>query len=40
PEEIAWRRGFLTDDQLRQRATTLTKSGYGTYLLGLLEQTR
>ena len=39
PEEIAWRRGFLTDDQLRASAEKLTKSGYGTYLLGLLEQT-
>jgi len=38
PEEIAWRRGFLTDDQLTERATKLVKSGYGTYLLGLLEQ--
>ncbi|WP_407341772.1 glucose-1-phosphate thymidylyltransferase RfbA [Pengzhenrongella phosphoraccumulans] len=38
PEEIAWRRGFLTDDQLVERATKLVKSGYGTYLLGLLEQ--
>ncbi|MEU2202195.1 glucose-1-phosphate thymidylyltransferase RfbA [Isoptericola sp. NPDC019482] len=38
PEEVAWRRGFLTDDELRARAEKLTKSGYGTYLLGLLEQ--
>ncbi|NMM24079.1 MAG: glucose-1-phosphate thymidylyltransferase, partial [Phycicoccus sp.] len=38
PEEIAWRRGFLTDDQLVERATALTKSGYGTYLLSLLEK--
>jgi glucose-1-phosphate thymidylyltransferase len=37
PEEVAWRRGFLTDDELRERAEKLTKSGYGTYLLGLLE---
>jgi glucose-1-phosphate thymidylyltransferase len=37
PEEIAWRRGFLSDDELRQRAEQLTKSGYGTYLLGLLQ---
>jgi glucose-1-phosphate thymidylyltransferase len=37
PEEIAWRQGFLTDDELRQRAEPLTKSGYGAYLLGLLE---
>ncbi|MEP7762943.1 glucose-1-phosphate thymidylyltransferase RfbA [Sanguibacter sp. 25GB23B1] len=37
PEEIAWRRGFLSDDELRERAEKLVKSGYGTYLLGLLE---
>ncbi|MGV0853148.1 glucose-1-phosphate thymidylyltransferase RfbA [Mycolicibacterium phlei] len=36
PEEIAWRQGFLTDDQLYDRATTLVKSGYGRYLLDLL----
>ncbi|MBM7480377.1 glucose-1-phosphate thymidylyltransferase RfbA [Oerskovia jenensis] len=38
PEEVAWRRGFLTDDELRERAEKLVKSGYGTYLLGLLER--
>jgi glucose-1-phosphate thymidylyltransferase len=37
PEEVAWRRGFLTDDELRARAEKLMKSGYGSYLLGLLE---
>ena len=37
PEEIAWRQGFLTDDELRQRAGTLRKSGYGDYLLSLLD---
>lgn len=37
PEEIAWRLGFLTDDELRQRAEPLVKSGYGAYLLELLE---
>jgi glucose-1-phosphate thymidylyltransferase len=37
PEEIAWRQGFLTDDELRERAETLRKSGYGDYLLSLLE---
>lgn len=37
PEEIAWRQGFLTDDELRQRAEPLLKSGYGGYLLSLLE---
>ncbi len=38
PEEIAWRQGFLSDDDLRVRAETLVKSGYGKYLLGLLER--
>jgi glucose-1-phosphate thymidylyltransferase len=38
PEEVAWRRGFLTDDELRERAERLTKSGYGDYLLQLLAQ--
>ncbi|NWL35207.1 glucose-1-phosphate thymidylyltransferase RfbA [Paenarthrobacter nitroguajacolicus] len=37
PEEIAWRSGFLTDDELRARAEPLVKSGYGAYLLSLLE---
>ncbi|WP_026538431.1 glucose-1-phosphate thymidylyltransferase RfbA [Arthrobacter sp. 9MFCol3.1] len=37
PEEIAWRQGFLNDDELRQRAEPLVKSGYGAYLLELLE---
>ncbi len=37
PEEVAWRRGFLSDDELRLRAESLVKSGYGSYLLGLLE---
>jgi len=36
PEEVAWRQGFLSDDELRNRATALTKSGYGQYLLELL----
>jgi glucose-1-phosphate thymidylyltransferase len=38
PEEVAWRRGFLSDDELRVRAEGLVKSGYGTYLLGLLDE--
>jgi glucose-1-phosphate thymidylyltransferase len=37
PEEIAWRQGFLSDDELRERAEPLIKSGYGAYLHGLLE---
>jgi glucose-1-phosphate thymidylyltransferase len=40
PEEVAWRAGFLSDDELRQRAEPLTKSGYGDYLLGLLAAPR
>jgi len=36
PEEVAWRRGFLSDDELRERAEPLLKSGYGEYLLSLL----
>jgi glucose-1-phosphate thymidylyltransferase len=38
PEEIAWRLGFIDDDDLAQRAQTVLKSGYGEYLLGLLER--
>jgi len=40
PEEIAWRQGYLTDDELRERAERLDKSGYGAYLLGLLSDGR
>jgi len=38
PEEIAWRQGFLDDDALAARARDLGNSGYGAYLLGLLEE--
>lgn len=38
PEEIAWRLGFLTEDELRERAEPLAKSGYGKYLLELLTE--
>ncbi|MEW6885997.1 glucose-1-phosphate thymidylyltransferase RfbA [Trueperella pyogenes] len=37
PEEVAWRMGFIDDDGLRQRAEPLVKSGYGDYLLRLLQ---
>ncbi|WP_125132627.1 glucose-1-phosphate thymidylyltransferase RfbA [Microbacterium sp. 10M-3C3] len=40
PEEVAWRMGFLSDDELRARAEPLVKSGYGRYLLSALEQGR
>lgn len=38
PEEVAWRQGFLDDDELRSCAEKLVKSGYGSYLLELLER--
>lgn len=38
PEEIAWRKGFIDDDQLVRLAEPLVKSGYGGYLLGLLDR--
>jgi glucose-1-phosphate thymidylyltransferase len=38
PEEVAWRMGFIDDEQLARRAESLVKSGYGDYLLQLLEQ--
>ncbi|HET8994380.1 MAG TPA: glucose-1-phosphate thymidylyltransferase RfbA [Rhodococcus sp. (in: high G+C Gram-positive bacteria)] len=40
PEEVAWRRGYITDDELRVLAEPLMKSGYGRYLLDLLAQGR
>jgi glucose-1-phosphate thymidylyltransferase len=36
PEEIAWRNGWISDDELAVHAATLKKSGYGDYLLSLL----
>ena len=38
PEEIAWRMGYVDDRQLAQLAEPLAKSGYGQYLLELLER--
>ena len=40
PEEVAWRMGLLSDEQLRERAQPLVKSGYGRYLLDVLERER
>jgi len=37
PEEIAWRQGWITDEQLARQADELAKSGYGEYLAMLLE---
>ncbi|MBU3750711.1 MAG: glucose-1-phosphate thymidylyltransferase RfbA [Mycobacterium sp.] len=38
PEEIAWRLGFIDDAALEARGAAAIKSGYGQYLLGLLER--
>jgi glucose-1-phosphate thymidylyltransferase len=38
PEEIAWRLGFIDDDQLAEQAQAALKSGYGEYLARLLER--
>jgi glucose-1-phosphate thymidylyltransferase len=37
PEEVAWRMGYLSDAELAARAEPLVKSGYGRYLLELLD---
>ena len=37
PEEIAWRQGFIDDEQLARLAEPLKKSGYGIYLADLLK---
>ena len=37
-EEIAWRNGWLSNEQVEATARALSKNGYGTYLLGLLKQ--
>tara|TARA_B110000503_G_scaffold143436_1_gene244860 strand:+ start:3875 stop:4741 length:867 start_codon:yes stop_codon:yes gene_type:complete len=36
-EEIAWRLGYISDEDLRSLAMSLNNSGYGHYLLGLLD---
>ncbi|MGW1161391.1 glucose-1-phosphate thymidylyltransferase RfbA [Streptomyces sp. NPDC002519] len=37
-EEAVWRAGLIDDDRLRELAQPLLKSGYGRYLLGLLDE--
>ena len=37
PEEIAWRNGWISNDKLKKLALDYLKSGYGSYLLTLLE---
>jgi glucose-1-phosphate thymidylyltransferase len=38
PEEVAWRRGYISSDELVRAAELLRKSGYGEYLLKLLNE--
>jgi glucose-1-phosphate thymidylyltransferase len=40
PEEVAWREGYIDDAQLGRLAEPLVKSGYGAYLLSLLDTRR
>jgi len=38
PEEVAWRQGWIDDEQLERLAHPLSKSGYGSYLLQMLNE--
>lgn len=37
PEEIAWRKGFISSEQVRSLAAPMAKNGYGQYLLRMIE---
>ena len=37
PEEMAWRKGFISNKKLNALAKSLLKSGYGSYLLNLIK---
>ena len=37
PEEVAWRKGWINNEHLKELAKPLMKSGYGNYLISLLE---
>ena len=38
PEEVAWRQGWIKDEQFERLAQPLLKSGYGAYLLQMLRE--
>ena len=38
PEEVAWRQGWINDEQLEELSQPLLKSGYGAYLLQMLKE--
>jgi glucose-1-phosphate thymidylyltransferase len=38
PEEIAYRYGYITAEQLERMAQTMSKNRYGAYLLQLLRE--
>jgi glucose-1-phosphate thymidylyltransferase len=38
PEETAYRKGFISAEQLEKLAQTLSKNGYGQYLKNLLKE--
>jgi len=38
PEEIAWRSGYITDEQLETTGNSMGKNGYGQYLLNILKK--
>ncbi|MEU4417404.1 glucose-1-phosphate thymidylyltransferase RfbA [Nocardia salmonicida] len=38
PEEVAWRRGLISDEQLCKLAEPMVRSGYGRYLLDLIDR--
>ena len=38
PEEVAWRQGWINDAQVERLAQPLLKSGYGAYLLQMLQE--
>lgn len=37
-EEIAWRKGYISTEQFAEQAKALAKTGYGSYMLSLLER--